>query len=314
MNVKRWLGPWGLALILAGLLGGTALLPLAATAQDENQDAAEEDAGAQEDPVVAIVDGEEILRSEVMASAAELPPQYQAQLELIFPALVERLVDYKLLDKAAAEKGLGDDDAVQERLEALKADIMREVLLSQLIEEGVSDAKVREAYDTYLEENPAQQEIRARHILLESKEAAEEVIALLDGGADFAEQAKEKSTGPTGETGGDLGYFAAGQMVAPFSEAAFALEPGSYTKEPVETQFGWHVIKVEDKREQTPPSFEELEEQLVDQLSRQVVEGYLAELREGSEVEILLPEPQQGGAPEAPGAADDATTEDGAAQ
>lgn len=307
MNVKRWLGPWGLALILAGLL------PLAATAQDESQETAAEE-GAQEDPVVATVDGEEIRRSEVMASAAELPPQYQAQLELIFPALVERLVDYKLLDKAAAEKGLGDDEAVQERLEALKADIMREVLLSQLIEEGVSDAKVREAYETYLEENPAQEEIRARHILLESKEEAEEVIVQLDGGADFAEQAKEKSTGPTGETGGDLGYFAAGQMVEPFSEAAFALEPGSYTKEPVETQFGWHVIKVEDKREQSSPSFEEMEEQLVDQLSREVVEGYLAELREGSEVEILLPEPQQEGAPDAPSASDDAAPEDGAAQ
>ncbi len=298
--------PWGLALILAGLLAGAALLPLTATAQDENQTTSDDGDAAQQDPVVAIVNGEEIFRSEVMASAAQLPPQYQAQLELIFPALVERLVDFKLLDKAAVDEGLADDDEVQARLEELKADIMREVLLANLIEDGVSDDKVQEAYATYLENNPPQAEIRARHILFEGedKAGAEAAIAQLDEGADFAELAKEFSIGPTGESGGDLGYFTAGQMVPPFSEAAFALEVGDYTKEPVETQFGWHVIKVEDRREQSPPAFEEMEEQLVDQLSRQVVEDYLAGLRENNEVEILLPKAEEEGA----------TTEDGAAQ
>lgn len=292
MNVK----PWGLALILAGLLGGAALLPSGAAAQSDDAAANEENAAEQEDPVVAIVEGEEIRRSEVMESAAQLPQQYQQQIGVIFPALVERLVDFKLLDKAAAEKDLGESEEVQQRIEEMKVDIMREVLLSQVVEDAVSDAKVREAYEQHLEDNPAQQEVRARHILLESKEAAEETIAQLNEGADFAELAKEKSTGPTGEAGGDLGYFAEGQMVEPFSEAAFALEPGSYTEEPVETQFGWHVIKVEDKREQSPPSFEEMEQELVDRLSRQAVEAYLAELRSDSEVEILLPEAQQDGA------------------
>jgi peptidyl-prolyl cis-trans isomerase C len=313
MNVK----PWGLALILGGFLGGAALLPASALAQsDDSQDVTEEDTGAQEDPVVAVVEGEEIRRSDVLESARELPQQYQQQIGLIFPALVERLVDFKLLDKAAAERGLGDDEAVQEQLERVKVDIMREVLLSRVIEDAISDEQVREAYEAHLETNPAQQEVRARHILLESEEEARTVIEQLDGGADFAELAKEKSTGPTGEAGGDLGYFTQGQMVEPFAEAAFAMEPGSYSESPVETQFGWHVIKVEDKRDQTPATFEEMEQQLVDQLSRQAVEAYLAELREGSDVEILLPEPQQGGAAEVPldDAADDMTEEDTGAQ
>ena len=312
MNVK----PWALALILGGFIGAVTLPPLAALAQsDDSQDTTEEDTGAEQDPVVAVVEGEEIRRSDVMRSAAELPPQYQQQIALIFPALVERLVDFKLLDKAAAEKGLGDDAAVQEQLEQVKADIMREVLLSRVIEDAVTDEKVQEAYDRHIEENPAQQEVRARHILLETQEEAEAVIAELDGGADFAELAKEKSTGPTGEAGGDLGYFTEGQMVAPFAEAAFAMEPGSYSAEPVETQFGWHVIKVEDKREQAQPTFEEMEQQLVDMLSRQAVESYLAELREGSEVEILIPGPQQEGAGETEeGTGDDATEEDSGAQ
>ena len=313
MNVK----PWGLALILGGFLGGAALLPMSAAAQsDDSQDVTEEDTGAQEDPVVAVVEGEEIRRSDVMESARELPQQYQQQIGLIFPALVERLVDFKLLDKAAADEGLGDDAAVQERLEQVKTDIMREVLLSRIIEDAVTEEKLQQAYNDHVENNPAQQEVRARHILLESKEEAEAVIGELDEGADFAELAKDKSTGPTGEAGGDLGYFTEGQMVAPFAEAAFAMEPGTYSDEPVETQFGWHVIKVEDKRDQTAPTYEEMEQQLIDQLSRQAVEAYLAELREGSDVEILLPEPQQDGAAEVPleGAADDMTEEDTGAQ
>lgn len=306
--------PWALALLIAG----AAATPLTALAQDDSQDTTEEDTGAQEDPVVAVVEGEEIRRSDVMKSAAELPPQYQQQIELIFPALVERLVDFKLLDKAAAERDLEEDEEVQARLEAIKTDIMRDVLLSKIIEEEVSDAEVEAAYEQHLEDNPAQEEIRARHILVETEEEAKEIIAQLDEGADFAELAKEKSTGPTGKNGGDLGYFTTDQMVAPFSEAAVALEPGSYTEEPVETQFGWHVIKLEDKRQQEQPSFEEMEQQLVDQLSRQAVEAYLADLREESDVEILLPEPEQDSAIEAPGAADeatdDATEEDSGAQ
>ena len=309
MNVK----PWALALILGGTLGAAALLAMPALAQsDDSQDVTEEDTGAEQDPVVAVVEGEEIRRSDVMKSAAELPPQYQQQIGLIFPALVERLVDFKLLDKAAVDRGLGDDAAVQEQLEEVKADIMREVLLSRVIEDAVTEDKLQEAYEQHIEENPAQQEVRARHILLETKEEADAVIDELDGGADFAELAKERSTGPTGAAGGDLGYFTQAQMVAPFADAAFAMEPGSYSAKPVETQFGWHVIKVEDKRVQAAPTYDEMEQQLIDGLSRQAVEAYLAELRAGSDVEILLPETQQGGGDEAP--QDDATEEDSGAQ
>ena len=115
-------------------------------------------------------------------------------------------------------------------------------------------------------------------------------------GADFAQLAQERSTGPSATNGGDLGSFVAGQMVASFSEAAFALEPGSYTAAPVQTEFGWHVILVEDRREQAQPSLEEMEAELSAELQRTAVDTFLAELRAGAEVEMLIPEAPEGGA------------------
>jgi len=116
---------------------------------------------------------------------------------------------------------------------------------------------------------------------------ADSVLLLLRDGADFAELAKERSTGPSGPKGGDLGYFTADQMVPEFSEAAAALEPGSYTKEPAKTQFGWHVIKLEDRRTAAPPPFEELEQQLREQVARETLEVVLNDLRDGAEIEIV---------------------------
>jgi peptidyl-prolyl cis-trans isomerase C len=142
-------------------------------------------------------------------------------------------------------------------------------------------------YETFLEENPPKQEIKARHILLENEEDAKAVIEALDGGADFAELAKERSTGPSGANGGDLGFFTADMMVADFSDAAFALEPGSYSAEPVQTQFGWHVILVEETREGAQPPLDEVREQLVAELQTQAVQEMLTELRAAAGVENL---------------------------
>ena len=108
------------------------------------------------------------------------------------------------------------------------------------------------AYDGHIAELGAQEETSARHILVKEEEEAKAIIAALAEGGDFVALAKEKSTGPTGPNGGDLGYFQKEQMVKPFADAAFALEPGAFTKEPVKTQFGWHVILAEDRRADTP--------------------------------------------------------------
>ena len=245
------------------------------------------DAGeAEENPVVARVNGEDIMRSEVFDLAQTLPPQFQQQLLQIYPLLVQRLVDFRLANEAGRAAGLADDDEVKARVARLTNQVIREVWIERAVEARLTDEALQASYASYLKANPPVKEQQARHILVETEEDARAIIGELDGGADFAELAKERSTGPSGPRGGDLGYFTDDQMVPEFSAAASALEPGEHSKDPVQTQFGWHVIKVEDRRETEPPSFEELEPQLRNELRRDNVESVLSELREGAEVEI----------------------------
>ena len=272
-------------LLLGAALGAALALAVPGTAQAEE---AQPDANAA-DLVVARVDGTEVMRSEVMALARNLPAQYQAQAEMLFPMLLDRRIDMLLIGNAASADGLADDGEVEERLDSLRLDIMREVYLERLIDKEVTDERVKARYDTFLAENPAKPEINARHILLENEEEARKVITELDGGADFAELARDRSTGPSSEQGGDLGYFTEDQMVPEFSQAAFALEPGNYSKDPVQTQFGWHVIKVEDRRTPEPPPFEEVEERMKTEVTREVVASRLGDLRGVAEIEVIAP-------------------------
>jgi len=257
-----------------------------------------------EDPVVARVNGTEIRQSAILEMAGRLPAQYQANLQAVLPLLVERAVDFQLLSDAGRGEGLAGDDEVKNRLARAESNIIRDVYLERQIDERLTDERVVARYEKMIEESPPAQEIRARHILLENEEDARAVIAQLDEGADFAELAKEKSTGPSGEQGGDLGYFQAEQMVPEFSEAAFALEPGSYSAEPVQTQFGFHVIKVEDSRIPDPPPFEELEPEIRRSLTAEVVDEVVSNLREGADIEIVKAEKdeamEEGGAEAVP--------------
>jgi peptidyl-prolyl cis-trans isomerase C len=148
----------------------------------------------------------------------------------------------------------------------------------------VSDESAQELYDAQI--GKAGKEYSARHILLENEEDAKAVIAQLDEGADFSELAKEKSTGPSGSSGGKLGWFGAGQMVAPFSEATAKLNKGEYTKEPVQTQFGWHVIILDDTRESNPPSFEDVKDRLKMLLANQQLQQHVEELKNSATIDI----------------------------
>jgi peptidyl-prolyl cis-trans isomerase C len=262
----------------AALALALAAYPMTLAAQQE---------GGTEDRVVARVNGEEVRQSDVMAMARTLPAEYQAQLMAIYPMLVQRLVDFKLAGKAGRDAGLAADDRVKAFVAKAEEQAVRELYLEREIEARINDELIQEAYQVHLADNPPAEELHARHILVETEEEAREVIGLLDGGADFAELAKERSTGPSGPKGGDLGYFTADQMVPEFSEAAAALEPGSYTKEPAKTQFGWHVIKLEDRRTAAPPPFEEIEQQLREQVARETLGVVLNGLRDGAEIEIV---------------------------
>ena len=268
------------------------LAALSVTAQDALlQDALAQDTQAQEpaaeDPVVARVNGADLLRSEVEETAKQLPPQYQQQLDAIFPMLVQRAIDLRLLGGAAEAAEMKDDPEVQRRMADIRLDIMREVYLEQQVAERISDDMVQERYDAYVEANPPKPQVHARHILVEEEAKARELIVELDGGADFAELAKEHSKGPSGAQGGELSYFSKEQMVPAFAEAAFSLDKGSHSKDPVQTEFGWHVIEILDRRELPPPALDEVRDQLFDELSQEAVQQILDGLRNEAKIEIL---------------------------
>jgi peptidyl-prolyl cis-trans isomerase C len=264
---------------------------------------------ADENPVEAVVNGQEIRRSDVLDSARTLPPAYQQQIDQIYPALVERLIDLTLLLEEAKRRDLGADPEVQARVAEYEDQVVREILLDRQVKEGMTEEAVKARYDQFVTEFQPQTEIRARHILVATEDEAKAIIAELDAGGDFATIAQTKSvdTG-SGAQGGDLGFFTAEQMVPEFSQAAFALEPGTHSTAPVQSQFGWHVIKVEEKRDTQPPSFEESRPELENQLSQELVNELVARLRADADIQITTPPPADPAATD-PAAEDPAAAE-----
>jgi peptidyl-prolyl cis-trans isomerase C len=239
-----------------------------------------------DNPVVAIVDGVAIHRSQVEDTARNLPQQYrQMPMQVLFGMLLDRVIDFQLLANEAERQNLASDPAVQTALAEARTGVLRDALIRRKIEEGTTDAKLHERYDQ-LKQSPdfAQPEVHARHILLKSKEDAEAVIKELQGGADFAKLAQKRSTGPSAKNGGDLGYFRHDQMVPAFADAAFALQPGQFTTKPVQTQFGWHVIMVLDRRT-VEPTFKESEPQLRQDLAREIVTTLVSNLQQGAKIQ-----------------------------
>jgi peptidyl-prolyl cis-trans isomerase C len=243
-------------------------------------------AGA-DDPVVARVNGSEIRRSDVMRTIANLPPQVQQMpVQMIYPAIIDQIVNGKLVAQAGYAQNLQNDPTAAERLKRAEERIVQELYLSRAVEQRITDDKLQEAYKRYKDENPPQDEVKASHILVESEDQAKQIIDQIKKGGKFADLAKEKSTDKgSGQQGGDLGYFTKDQMVEPFAEAAFAMKPGDVSQTPVQSQFGWHVIKVEDKRKTAPPSFDEVKDQLRSQISDDIIGNVVDDLRKDAKVE-----------------------------
>lgn len=237
--------------------------------------------------VVATVDGEAIRWGEVFSSAQALPADYQARLETLFPALLERMIDLKLLAHAGRRQGLQHDATLKARMAAYEERLVREALLEHYVAARVTDESVRARYGTYLAKRKQDVEFKARHILVENEDAAREVIRRLTQGADFAELAHRTSIAPSAKRGGDLGAFKASRMVKGFAEAIRPLQAGQFTREPVQTDFGWHVILVESRSDALVPSFETVAADLREDLSRQVIRDLLSRLRADAEIEIL---------------------------
>ena len=244
-------------------------------------------AAPSEDPVVAVVDGTEVRRSEVEAIARSLPEQYrQVPLPQIYGMLLDRAIDFRLLSNAAEDQDLADDPDVQAALAQARAGVLRDAYVRQHIEAETTDDRLRTRYEEMKDDEEfSQEEVHARHILVGSEAEAAEVITELEGGADFENLARERSVDPSARSNsGDLGFFRREQMVPEFAEAAFALQPGDHTKEPVQSQFGWHVIEVLERREGTP-TFEETAPRLRQEMAREVVLALVADLRADAEIQ-----------------------------
>lgn len=243
-------------------------------------------ARAQEDPIVAIVNGGEIRRSDLVEAQKELPEQLRDYpLEQIFSNLLNRLIDSTLVLQKARLENLADDQEVKARLARLEVRVIRSVFLERYIARTVTEAALKERYERSVSKAPQGKEVRASHILLESEAEALAVIKEIRGGASFHDVAKQSSVGPSAAQGGDIGYFGREDVVPEFAEAAFSLEPGEVTQAPVQTQFGWHVILVQDHRAKPPPSLEESREALSDELTQEAFAALVKELRAGAAIE-----------------------------
>jgi peptidyl-prolyl cis-trans isomerase C len=238
-----------------------------------------------DDKVLAKVNGSEIRQSDVALAEEELGPSL-AQMD---PATKDEnvlafLIDMKIVAKAAEDKKVQDTDDFKKRLAFTRNRLLMDSLLASEGKAATNDEAMKKVYEEASKQISGEQEVHARHILVETEDEAKGIVEELKKGADFAELAKKKSKDPGASDGGDLGFFTKEQMVPEFSAAAFALEPGKIS-DPVKSQFGWHVIKVEEKRNRKPPDFDQVKGQIETYVTRKAQAEYVGKLREAAKIE-----------------------------
>jgi peptidyl-prolyl cis-trans isomerase C len=288
LSLSPALGLIGAALFAAGVATGNVLLAADRPAPVQKPAAGVSNPIPSGNAVVARVDGAELHVSDVEAAQQSLPPQAQKlPLEQVYPILLDRMVDGLLITQAGRKEHLDQDPELQRRLKRYEDRLIQETYLTRAIKSAESDDRLKARYETFVKEKAGQDEVHARHILVKTEAEAKSIISELDNGADFAALAKKYSTDSGAGSGGDLGYFGRGNMVKEFADAAFALPQGQYTKTPVKTEFGWHVIKVEDRRAGKPPTFEEARQDIAQLVAHDVVDAKLKELRSAAKVETF---------------------------
>ncbi len=278
-------------LLLRLAAGGVALLLGASAALAQTTTTTPPAAGdTKSDQVVAVVNGTTLKRSDVVASAQTLPAQYRNQVDQLFPQLVDRLIDITLMVEEGRRQKLQDDPEVKAIVAKYEDEAIREVLVRRFLADKVTEDILKKRYADEITKMPPTEELRASHILVKTEDEAKAIIKQLDGGADFAKLAKEKSTDASAGNGGDLGYFSDGDMVPEFYAAAAKLKKGEYTKAPVKTQYGYHVIELTDRRTKAVPKFEEVKDQVKDQVTQELVSAWLADLHKGAKVQKFGPD------------------------
>lgn len=243
---------------------------------------------AQDAKVIAKVGEKTITQSDLDQAMKDLAQQFANFPEAQRKArALDSLIDIYVLSQKADAAGMDDEPTMKSRLDLLRARALHNAWFQDKIQNTVSDEALKTRFDAEVKKAPRQQEVSARHILVKTEEEAKAIIAELEAGADFVELAKTKSTGPSGPKGGDLGYFTKGRMVPEFETAAFAIEKGDFTKEPVKTQFGFHIIKVEDKRDTPLPKFEAAKAQIQQIMMAEAYAKAIKAARAETGVEVL---------------------------
>lgn len=262
---------WSTLLLAAAL---TALVPLAAQADD---------------PVIARVNGVDIKQSDLDFAASEVGPRLGNYTpEDRKKVLLQYVIENELMAGAGEKDSLNNAANFPDRVKYHQRRALRDAYFDARIRNAVSEEAAKKIYDEKIGGVKPEQEVHARHILVATEAEAKEVAERLKKGEDFATVAKEKSKDTNAE-GGDLGFFARGQMLKPFEDAAFALDVGKIS-DPVQTQFGWHIIKVEEKRDQPAPTFDQVKEAILSQLVQQKAQDVVTGLRDAAKIEVVDPE------------------------
>ena len=243
------------------------------------------------DPVVAEIDNFKIYKSDIERARKQLPMEAQEYPNAaVYEHLLKNLIDTHLVANAARKRGLDKRDKIVKQMRRIEDQLLYQAYLDVWIAGALTDQELKKLYQTSIKSSLVNEEIRARHILVQTREQANEVIRQLHGGADFSDLAKKISTGPSGKQGGDLGYFTRERMVPAFSKGAFATSVGKFTEDPVKTQFGWHVIQVEDKRIVKPKPFDQVKIQLQKKMTNDLVGSIISDLRKGVKIETFGPD------------------------
>jgi len=262
------------AALLAAIL--CAGLPLLARADDAPP------APPQPDVVVAKVNGAEIHLSDVQEAMAALPEEYRSlPKQMLLPMLVDQLIDRKAVVLLAEKQGLEKDPAVQRQIARATDSALQNAVFQHEIGPLITEQAIKARYDATVAGKPGEEEVHARHILVASEDEAKKIIVALDKGGDFAALAKQHSTDSGAAQGGDLGFFKKSDMVPEFAAAAFALKDGEYTKTPVHTQYGWHIIMVIEHRQAPPPTYEQARDQIRQDIIQEGVKKVVAEAKQG---------------------------------
>jgi peptidyl-prolyl cis-trans isomerase C len=276
---------------LAAIAALLLVLPIAAgcskdsSSSSSSSSSSETQTSSAADPVVARVNGVDIRQSDLALAEEDLGADMQSvSPEARREHLISYLADIIMVNQAAEKKKLADNPEFKRRLAFLRNKLLMGYELQEEAKAAINDEALQQTYNDAVKSIGGQEEVRARHILVNSEDEAKTLLDQIKGGADFATIAKEKSKDPGAAEGGDLGYFTKDQMVPEFAEVAFKMYPGQLSN-PVKTQFGWHIIKVEDKRTKQPPEFDKVKDQIEAYLARKSQSEFISKLRQSAKIE-----------------------------